>query len=501
MAERVERSSTAATAIRSDRELGRVLLRNTLTATGGAFIVKILNFAFTVYAVRLLGEVGWGQFAIVVSFVGLFSIFFELGLTQYTQREIAQDARRADELFWNLVAIRLLLAIAGMVVITGTAYQVRYEPLIIIGIALHTATFIPAAILAPLTTVLNAQERLDLTTHVQVLGQLLTIVFSLLFLMISPTMLSLAYGGAVTMVSQAALAAWLLRRHHLAIPAFGLAPNAWPRFIWLSLPFGLTTLALTFNFNVDTVILGYFRDSGEVGWYSAVYRLIFTVCGVSTGFLTALTPSFSREYVHDADRIARWSRASILGMALFTIPAAIGLFVLASPVVQLLYGEAFAPSAAALSIVAWDVPLLNFMALAGNVTTAMNRERPAMVIYFACALLNVALNVLFIPVYGLYAAAAVTIATDALAVLLFVLLLRGPLNLDAAAAPLLKTALAASAMGVIVWQAADLPLPVTIALGAISYAILVVLVRLIDPLMVWRRVSDLWSRAENTGRS
>jgi O-antigen/teichoic acid export membrane protein len=87
--------------------VARRLVRNSLAVTSADWIIRATNVGFTVYVVRGLGEVGYGKYATAVAFVGLFSVLFELGLAESTQRALARDRSRIAELFWNVVVVRL----------------------------------------------------------------------------------------------------------------------------------------------------------------------------------------------------------------------------------------------------------------------------------------------------------------------------------------------------------------------------------------------------------
>src|SRR4051812_20587621 len=82
------------------RSLGRVIFRNSAVATVGNLAIRLSNLAYTVYVIRTLGNYEWGQYATAGSIVAVTSVFFELGLAQYTQREIAKSASRSNDLFW-----------------------------------------------------------------------------------------------------------------------------------------------------------------------------------------------------------------------------------------------------------------------------------------------------------------------------------------------------------------------------------------------------------------
>ena len=97
------------------RSLAKTILRNSLVVTGGGGVVRLLGFAYTIFVVRQLGDAAYGQLAIVYSFVSLFSVFFELGISQYVERSVARDRSSLPHLLWTMVFVRLILACAGIV--------------------------------------------------------------------------------------------------------------------------------------------------------------------------------------------------------------------------------------------------------------------------------------------------------------------------------------------------------------------------------------------------
>lgn len=67
----------------------RIVAKNALVITLGSLALKAINFIYNVAVIRQLGDDRFGQLSTVTAFVGLFSIFAELGVSQYVMREIA----------------------------------------------------------------------------------------------------------------------------------------------------------------------------------------------------------------------------------------------------------------------------------------------------------------------------------------------------------------------------------------------------------------------------
>src|SRR5688572_29317830 len=203
--------SSVAEAESPRRDLGQIVLRNTLALTIGGWLTRLLNFVFIIYAVRVLGDEGLGRFATIVAFVGLFSVFFELGLAQFVERNIAQRRESAAELFWNLLALRFILAVFGVGALTLIAWTIGYDRQIVLGIFIYTLTFLLAAFTIPLTTLLTANERFDLSTAIALVTQFVNIAVGMTLLWRGTGFMALVYTGFVAMPVQLLLSYWTVR--------------------------------------------------------------------------------------------------------------------------------------------------------------------------------------------------------------------------------------------------------------------------------------------------
>lgn len=475
------------------RNLGQIILRNALAVFTGSTMLKVVNTLFTVFAAYTLGANGIGQYASVVAFVGLFGVFFELGLSQYVQRSLAQDPGRAEALLGNLLLLRLMLAIGGVAAMTGLAFLRGFSPELSFGVTLFACTFLLAALKAPLETLLSANERFDLLTIGQVANQLATVAVSTILLLSGVGFMALIYAGFVAMPIEIVISIWAIRRARIALPRPRISPHAWPALVRASLPFGITSLALTFNFYADRAILSMFHPAEMVGWYDAAYRLVFTLVSLADAFLLVITPSLAREHIHDPTHVRGWAHGSVYTILLLALPAAAGASLLATPIISLLYGPTFVPAGAMLAMIAWDIPVLLFTALCGNLTAAVGLEHPASRIYLLSAALNIALNLLLIPRLGGLGAAIVTVLTDTISAYLFYRLLATRMDLRALVKPLARAVLAAALMGGAVWVARDLGLPflLNIALGALVYGGLAIGMRLVDPALFQQMAGKL----------
>jgi O-antigen/teichoic acid export membrane protein len=465
---------------KNQSSLGNIIARNTVFVTIGNLALKALNFLFAVYVVRSLGDARFGQYSIVLAFVGLFQIFAELGVSQYVRREIARDRSKTQAYAWNLLVIRLILALFGIVAITGGAVAVGYAPALVLGIFIYTCGFLLSAIDMPLDTVLWANERMDYLTLMNVISQMTFIIFGALFLFSGFSFIWLIIASLISILPRILIGLWATAKHKLLSFRFEIDPRLWPRLVRAGLPFGLISLALTIDFSVDTLMLERFVSDNEVGWYNVSYGLTRSLLFFFSGFSVAMVPSLSRTYVENREAVQSWYYRSVKFIIMSSLPLAVGGMLVATPLIGFLYTEEFMPSALALRILIWDVPFLMFASYCGNMTTVVAEEKSAARVYVISAIVNVVLNLIAIPRLGFLGASYVTVATDVVISIQFYLLLKRKLNLPNISLLLVRVMAASALMGSLVWTARDLHLFIQIGLGVLVYGMLVFAFRLLD---------------------
>jgi O-antigen/teichoic acid export membrane protein len=467
------------------------ILRNTLAITIGEWIVRALNLIFTIYMVRVLGETGLGNYSTVLAFASLFAVCFELGTSQYAQRAIAREPSQAKTLLWNIVLIRLSLGAVGIIALPLVAHLIGYPRELVVGVFLHATTFLLVALLSPLTSVLEGNERFDLTVLFQLVNQITWLVVAFTLMRLNQTFLALIWSGVLALPLQILLSALAVHRLRLAPLGFYVDAGRWRAIVAGSLPFALSSLTLGVGFNSDTVVLAQCYDQRVVGWYNAAYRLVFAINSAASGFYRAVTPSLVREQSRDPLEVNRWVVGSLRVLLSAALPAAAFVCVVAPEVVRLLYGPAFDASASVLRVIVWDVPFVVFNAFVGNISTVLGLERRAARLYVWSAVASVVLNSTLIPFWGVLAAAYVTVLTDMIKAVGLALTVQAHLPLGAVARAATAALFATLLMAVAAALARPFGLVTATGVAAIVYVAAAARFRVVDrdlAFAIWQRM-------------
>jgi len=474
-----------------------IVTRNSSAGAAAQLLIKLLSFGFAVLIVRQLGAEEFGQYAAIGAFASLFLFIGDLGLSPYAVRQVARLRDQPDgptqinRLFNDIVSLRLILTTFGCCVMLVSAW-LSGRPWVMIGaMALTAIGMITYAVEGTSEAFLAGYERLDITAGAKVIYQIIFVTLGSLVLL-----QGLGYYGLIyaTLISIAALTftCWLGVRR-IGIQLTWPRASLWGPMLRASLPFGVITFALGLSYKFDSVLLNIYRSDAETGYYNAAYNLVFSMVTISTVINTSLYPSLTRQAIAAPQTLPVIYERMLRYLLIISLPIAVGGSLLAEPLVDFLFGPAYAPAAPALQIVLWTVPLMFLSEFLSYVVVVAGEEKRVARAIIMSTSFNVALNLALLPRYGIVAAAATTVLTEALLVLQCLWFLRDTLRPIRWGSMLVRVGGASILMGTMVAAAPWLPLLARIAAGALIYAALLLSLRVIGA-EEWRFLRRLQRR-------
>ncbi|MBV9545314.1 MAG: flippase [Chloroflexi bacterium] len=427
---------------------------------------RVVDAAFALIYLRLLGRTDVGAYTFLVVFTTYLDTLIDFGLNAVLAREVARKNINARIALRTVCALRFALWLIGLPLVV-----IVYGPgrdLANLSSEAATAGWIFYAGLAPTVIaksasgVLWAAERLEYTAAVSVLGTLLRVVLGAIVLFSGFGLIGLAAVSAVNNVVSASVLYVLQSRVHLPEAAHGSV--RWIRESW---PLFLNQLLQGLFFKIDALLLPGLGGLAAAGAYGAAYRVSEGAGIISSSFTLALFPRLSRT----AD-LAEAYRLGLRMLLQIALPLTAGVALLSAPIVAIVGGQQYLPdSATALAILICYLPLSYANGLTQYVLIAAGRQRLLTVAFVAVFIFNVAGNVLLIPRYTFVGAALVTVLSEVVLLVPFrhaVRAIAPHVSLMAEArAPLIATIL----MAPVAWWLRDAIHPIAaIIAGAAVYA-------------------------------
>jgi O-antigen/teichoic acid export membrane protein len=182
---------------------------------------------------------------------------------------------------------------------------------------------------------------------------------------------------------------------------------------------------VTIFFKIDVLLLQMLKGSETLGYYATAYKWVDGFLIVPATFTFAVYPALSRYAERKGEGLRAAYEASIRVLVCLALPMAIVVAFLSGDLILLLGGQAYYPrSAEALTILIWFLPFSFVNGLTQYALIAVHRQRFITVAFVIAAAFNLVANLLLIPAYGLYAASVVTVLSEVVLMVPFLIAVR-----------------------------------------------------------------------------
>lgn len=178
--------------------------------------------------------------------------------------------------------------------------------------------------------------------------------------------------------------------------------------------FGFPAMAATIGTwiltGADRYIIEYFQGTSEVGLYSMGYNIGNMIIGMLvSSLMLGIGPSVINVWESDNRELTGKLLSQLTRLLiLITLPATIGISVLAEPIFKLLTTPAYYPGSVVVPFAASGAFIYGLSLLSYTGLGLAKRTDIVMRNYFLAALFNVLLNVVLVPKFGFIAAAVTT---------------------------------------------------------------------------------------------
>ena len=388
-----------------------------LSTAGSLTIERVTILAAStitqVFLARTLGSGGFGQISAVLAAAALLTPLAQGGLSGIVVKAAIDHPEQERAIFetavwWRLIAATVA-AILGIVIwSTGFSNDSQYAAFPLLAIAQITLA------LQVLELRFLAHERIAELVRIRII---IAVIFAILKIGLAWQTHSIPIVLAVFAAEYAALGTvHLIWCHNIfrdwTRPRASATWRTWfiARTPWLV----ISGFAEAINQKIDIVMLERFRGAHEAGLYAAAAKISEAWYAVPFLLVTAVFPTIVK--AQDEGRLHHndWQRL-LDAMFALTLLVSVVIQWVATPLVDLLFGEPFRESASVLAIHAWAGLFVGMRAVLSR--WIITEDVLWLSTWMACAgaIVNVGLNLLLIPRHGAQGAAVATAVSYATA--------------------------------------------------------------------------------------
>jgi O-antigen/teichoic acid export membrane protein len=389
----------------------RELLRRFAVLASTMMLTQAIAFVTLAITTRRVGPSNLGAYTIALALVTLLSLPITSGITTVGTRDIAQHPEDVRELTGEVFTLQLLLASAGyfLIVILGPVIAPTHAISIllpIVGLFLLTGTSFEWA--------LQALGRMRSIAVARVVGQV-------------------AFGAMVPILVIDGLKgmeryAWLMiggfALKHVITTIYLVRFAGWPRLrvsperLWRrfkdSVPMSYATVMIQIYGTIDSIMMGYLSTAYQVGQYAASGRIPGAIQTASSSWTAVVFPHSASLAKTDRKRLRRQTGTILSVNALVSLPLMACTPFVARGLMVATFGAQFAPAGTTLALGAVGLGITLIDGTLATLLLGMGGERWYARAMTATVLLNVAINLPVIPLFGRNGAVLASLASESL---------------------------------------------------------------------------------------
>lgn len=380
------------------------IINNTLAQAISKVVSVSLTFITTIFVIRLGGQDLFGQFTKALALIAIGATAIDFGLNAIVVREMGTKSQKARDLLGEAIITRIYLSFFVVVVLNiiilflpggyqelKSVFWLGSLAIIFQGIFLSSNAWFQHTLSYWKTTLSSS------------LGTLIYALLTVYFVRTNGGVLSLLMANTAGYFVMAIVSLILLS----PLPHINKSIKPALHLLKKALPLGLVLVFSILSSKFDTIFLGIFRTSSEVGEYGLAYRIFDVALTLPTFVMNAVYPLL----ISGKDQVkASLIKRSTTTLFLFGIIGTIILYPL-SPLIGIIKADlALAPDIFRILIL--FLPLFYLTSPLMWSMIEQKKERSLLLVYVGATIINALGNLLLIPRYGASGSAWMTGVTE-----------------------------------------------------------------------------------------
>jgi len=397
----------------------RKILSNTGWLVSGNIFRLGIGLLVSILIARYLGPENYGILSYALSVTAFMAVFVYLGLSGLVVRDIVQHPDEKDKLLGTTFSLKFIGGLLAFLVVLGLAKfghntsKSESWILLIIGFSLFARPF------ETIDFWFQSQIQSKYTVFAKSTAFMATTIMKVLLVFFGATIVAIAVASSLEFILASVLLVCVYRYKGFSIfqwkAQFSKAKELLSQ-SWIIILSGFLALV---NLRVDQIMLRWMTDATEVGIYSVAVVFSEAWYFIPTAIAMSVYPrliELKKTKPSDYDKRLQQIFDILFAMAFFV---AIVITFLVSPLIPLLYGEAYAESSSILVIHVWAGIFMFMKAIIDKWVLIENVLYFQLMVHGGAALVNVLFNFILIPQFGGKGSAVATLISYAASSYLF----------------------------------------------------------------------------------
>lgn len=355
------------------RRMDRSLIRGIAWTGGIKWVCQVLSWSVTLVVARLLSRSDYGIAGMAAAYIGLVQLVSEFGVSAAVvqQRDLTEE--QIAQLGGLSVALGGLFALISLL-LSGPVAEFFAEPRLQRVIIVLSTTFVASGFQVLPRSLLARDLEFRLLAVIDGIENVTLTIATITLALLGTGYWALALGGLTArIVATIVLAS--VRWHRLARPT-SVAEIRAPVVFGANVLLG--NMAWYAFRSADMTVVGRMLGTAALGAYAIGFNLAAIPVDRVTGLISRATPAVLAAVQHDTGALRRYLLALTEGVAIITMPIAVGLALVARDFVAVVLGVNWLPAIGALRLLALAAVVRSIVPLTAQVLIARGDAKTTM---------------------------------------------------------------------------------------------------------------------------
>lgn len=455
----------------------RTIAWNTIVQFIGKLISTFIGVIVVGLMARHLGQIGFGLYSTANAYFQIFVLLLDLGLN-VTLAQMLGEYREYPDLEKRLSSatftLRLISSFILLTIAAGVGMFLPYPLELRLAFIAIWGSFFATALNQIVISVHQRHLRMHIVAIGEVAGRLVLLIGVIAAQYLGWGLIPIVIFVTLGSVLNFCINIFVARSS--ASFSWNVDLEMWKRILTRSWPIGISIFFNLIYYKADTLILSQFRPFAEVGIYGAAYRVLDILTTMPFMYMGIVLPILAHAWSSkEHARFSQLLQNSYLVMALCAAPIIAGTIALSTQIMTLVAGPDFITAGPILNILVIAAGVIFLGTVSSHAVVALHQQRKMLKIYIITAIITLIGYALFIPEYGMWAAAGLTVFSESIVALGSTIATIRTSRTSIHLWPLLKVFGSAGIMYLAVLPLRELPLLIPILVGGIVYTILILL--------------------------
>ncbi len=400
----------------------RLIAKSSVLVFIGLFLSKIFSYVYRLIIARNYGPESYGLFSlasVIVGWIGVIAIF---GLNDGLLRYIGiyrgkKEQDKVNYLFRKSFYLLLITGLIGGILLFASSDYISnnifHEPNLAIFLNIFSIVLPLSVILVAFQAPLRAYEKVNWYVFIfTILTNSLQVGFIILFVVLGLGLVAIPLSYLAGLIVVFLTAIIVTKRKIPQIfskPKYDDKSSLFKEVLSYSWPLIFAEIIWKIFKWTDSFLIGIFQNAAEVGFYNAAIPIAFLLTFSSDLFMQMFVPLINKEYSKNNMEVVKQLSQQVGKWLFFTnLPILILIFLFPEMFLHILFGKEFIVAAGALQLLTIGVIFLSFSGVSTRLIAMAGKSKKMLSNILLMALVNVVLNIILIPKYGINGAAVST---------------------------------------------------------------------------------------------